>query len=220
MSIYYGDIPVGGGSGRTEWDKIEGKPFDTNTFINTTVVSTNVITLSNHYVSGQKFGVLLNGYNYDIFEPKLVNNMYSVEFNGSTYNFESVSECYGRDGEYILKYNYLGNPVIMQEFGFNLDDSIGTDNNMPFCVIEEASYNEDRNNKLTGLMLYIVVADDAMEEASVGVNMVCQQFGKLYQECLPDHTHSIGELPVVVSTEPIFEGDYLKSGTFYFVYEE
>ena len=113
MGIFYGDLPVGGGSGKAEWDKIEGKPFDTNTFVDTTVVPTNVITLSNHYISGQEFGVLLNGDNYDIFESKLVNNMYSVEFNGSTYNFESVSECYGRDGEYILKYNYLGNPVIM-----------------------------------------------------------------------------------------------------------
>jgi len=27
MGIYYGDLPVGGGSGKAEWDKIEGKPF-------------------------------------------------------------------------------------------------------------------------------------------------------------------------------------------------
>ena len=128
-----------------------------------------------------------------------------------------------------------------------MGDSIGTDNNIPFCVIEEASYNEDRNNKLTGLMLYIVVADDTMEEASVGVNMVCQQFGKLYQECLPSsvtthmqdtynphnvtaqqigaaeeqHIHTISDLPVTVSTTDLEDGvSALPAGTFYFVYEE
>jgi len=44
--------------------------------------------------------------------------------------------------------------------------------------------------------------------------------GQLYQECIPTHEHLISDLPIVVSTEQILEGNYLKAGTLYFVYEE
>ena len=34
MGIFYGDLPVGGGSGKAEWDNIEGKPFNENGVLN------------------------------------------------------------------------------------------------------------------------------------------------------------------------------------------
>lgn len=34
MGVYYGDLPVGGGSSKAEWDKIEEKPFDENGVLN------------------------------------------------------------------------------------------------------------------------------------------------------------------------------------------
>ena len=238
MGIFYGDLPVCGGSGKAEWDKIEGKPFDESRLETVCIYeyNDNLKYIFEQETSTERQSSMQNGLYCDTL---VVGGQYILECNGIQYPaVATYSELTETEQEYYssaIRISVDDNNqsfvftqrIYKEEYGSEVKNSFG---NSPDIVntsglkcwnCGEPAIKEEVNANYG----YGTCCDGGtictQEVYLVKLYAVREVKGKLYQECIPNHTHTLSDLPITISTTDLIDGDsFLTAGTLYFVYEE